>query len=99
MANRVESDSMGEIKIPNEFLYGASTQRAVENFQVSQRKFNRRFIEALSLVKWACALSNKELSKLDAKLADAIAAKSLEVSVGKHDGQFVLDIFQTGSGT
>lgn len=99
MPFRTESDSMGEIKIPNEFLYGASTQRAVDNFQVSQRKFDRRFIEALGLVKWGAAQANKELGRLDAKLADAISAKALEVATGKHDHHFILDIFQTGSGT
>ena len=99
MSFRTESDSMGDIKIPEEFLYGASTQRAVENFQVSNRKFDRKFIEALALIKWAAVVSNKELGKLEAKLAETIAAKALEVAEGKHDRHFVLDIFQTGSGT
>ncbi len=99
MAYRTESDSMGEVKIPEESLYGASTQRAVENFQVSNRRFNRRFIEALALVKWAAALANKDLGRLEAKLSDAIAAKALEVAEGKHDKHFILDIYQTGSGT
>lgn len=99
MSHRIESDSMGEVKIPNEFLYGASTQRAVNNFNVSKRRFDRRFIEALGLVKWACATANKDLKRLDAKLADAIASKALEVSEGKHDQHFTLDIYQTGSGT
>lgn len=99
MSVRVESDSMGEIKIPAEYLYGASTQRAVENFEVSKRRFDRGFIEALALVKWAAALANKDLNRLDPKLADKIAEKSLEVALGQHDKHFVLDIYQTGSGT
>ncbi|OGQ07473.1 MAG: aspartate ammonia-lyase [Deltaproteobacteria bacterium RIFCSPLOWO2_12_FULL_40_28] len=99
MANRVESDSMGEIKIPNEFLYGASTQRAVENFKVSNRRFDRRFIQALGLVKWAAAVANTDLGKLDKKIGEAIAKKALEVATGTHDFHFVLDIYQTGSGT
>ncbi len=99
MSYRTESDSMGEVKIPEEFLYGASTQRALDNFKVSGRRFHRQFVEALGLIKWAAALANKDLKRLDGKLADAIAAKSLEVAAGKHDKHFVLDIYQTGSGT
>ena len=99
MGFRTESDSMGEVKVPDECLYGASTQRAVENFHISNRRFDRRFIQALGLIKWAAALVNQDLGKLDAKLAKAIAAKALEVADGKHDAHFVLDIYQTGSGT
>lgn len=99
MAYRTESDSMGEVKIPDEYLYGATTQRAVENFHVSTRRFNRGFIKALGLVKWASAKANEELGLLDKKLADAIAVKALEVAEGKHDRHFILDIYQTGSGT
>jgi len=99
MGFHTESDSMGEVKIPDEFLYGASTQRAVENFEISKRRFDRRFIEALALIKWASALANKELGKLDAKIADKIAEKALEVAHGHHDKHFILDIYQTGSGT
>ncbi|HSA59308.1 MAG TPA: class II fumarate hydratase [bacterium] len=99
MTFRTESDSMGEVKIPSEYLYGASTQRAVENFEISKRRFDRRFIEALCLIKWAAAMANKDLGKLDAKLADKIAEKALETAEGKHDRHFVLDIYQTGSGT
>jgi fumarate hydratase, class II len=96
---RIESDSMGDVKIPEEFLYGASTQRAVENFEISKRRFDRRFLEALALIKWAAAEANKDLGKLDKKLADKIAEKALEVAEGKHDKHFILDIYQTGSGT
>lgn len=90
---------MGEVKIPDEYLYGASTQRAKENFHVSPRRFDRRFIQALGLVKWASAKANEDLGLLDKKLAHTIAAKALEVAEGKHDKHFILDIFQTGSGT
>ncbi|QQR81752.1 MAG: class II fumarate hydratase [Deltaproteobacteria bacterium] len=99
MSFRTESDSMGEVHIPEEFLYGASTQRAVENFQISTRHFDRRFIEALGLIKWASALANEELGKLDSNLAQVIAEKSLEVAEAKYDEHFILDIYQTGSGT
>ncbi len=99
MSFRTESDSMGEVNIPDEFLYGASTQRAVDNFQISNRHFDRRFIEALGLIKWASALANQELGKLDANLATVIAEKSLEVAEAKYDEHFILDIYQTGSGT
>ncbi len=99
MPTRTETDSMGPVEIPSDYLYGASTQRAVENFQVSNRKFNRAFIRALALIKWAAAKSNGELGKLDRKVADAIMEKSLEVSDGKYDQHFILDIYQTGSGT
>ncbi|MBI3540612.1 MAG: class II fumarate hydratase [Deltaproteobacteria bacterium] len=99
MTYRTESDSMGDVKIPEGYLHGASTQRAVENFQISNRKFDRRFIEALALIKWAAALANEKLGKLDGKLAKGIAAKALEVAEGKYDKDFILDIYQTGSGT
>lgn len=99
MSIRKETDSMGEIEIPSHLLYGASTQRAVNNFNVSQRKFNRDFIQALGLLKSCTALANAKLGKLDQKLADKISEKALEVSQGNHDEHFILDIFQTGSGT
>src|SRR3990167_4092168 len=99
MKYRTESDSMGEIKIPAEMVYGASTQRAVNNFPISNRRFTRPMIQALGLIKWAAALANQELGKLDAKLAKTIADVSLEVAEGKHDKHFVVDVFQTGSGT
>ncbi len=99
MSLRTETDSMGEVQISNEFIYGASTQRAVENFEVSNRRFDRRFIEALGLVKWAAANANAELGRLDKKLAEKISEKTLEISEGRHDKHFVLDIYQTGSGT
>lgn len=96
---RTESDSMGLVKIPAEMVYGASTQRAVENFPLSNRRFSRTFIQALGLIKWAAALTNQELGRLNSKLAKAIAQAALEVANGKYDEHFPIDIFQTGSGT
>ncbi|MEK7865813.1 MAG: class II fumarate hydratase [Planctomycetota bacterium] len=96
---RVEKDSMGPVEVPADALWGAQTQRAIDNFPVSGIRFPRYFIEALGRVKRACALVNKDLGKLDEKLARAIADASQEVVEGKHDAQFPLDIFQTGSGT
>ena len=99
MKTRTETDSMGPVEIPEEMVYGASTQRAVNNFPISDRRFGRTMIEALGLIKWAAALTNAELKKLDEKLAKAIADAATEVAQGKHDKNFVVDIFQTGSGT
>ena len=99
MKTRTETDSMGPVEIPEEMVYGASTQRAVNNFPISDRRFGRTMIEALGLIKWAAALTNQDLGKLDGKLAKAIADAATEVAQGKHDKNFVVDIFQTGSGT
>ena len=96
---RVERDSMGPVEVPAEAYYGASTQRAVLNFPISRERFPRRFIRALGLIKAAAAQVNKELGLLKAESADAINQASQEVAEGKWDGEFVLDIFQTGSGT
>ncbi len=96
---RVESDSLGEMKVPAKALYGASTQRAVENFKISGLTFSREFIEALTRVKIACTEVNLELKKLDAKKAKAILKACEEILSGKHDAQFIVDIYQTGSGT
>lgn len=96
---RVEKDSMGEVKVPRSAYYGAQTQRAVENFPISTRRFPRRFIRALGLIKLASARVNKTLGLLDQKIADVIVQAAQEVIEGKLDEQFVLDIFQTGSGT
>lgn len=90
---------MGPIQVPADKFYGASTQRAVDNFKISERRFSRRFIQALGLIKWAAALSNESLGKLDAKLARAIEAQALAVAKGDYDAHFAVDIFQTGSGT
>jgi fumarate hydratase class II len=96
---RVERDSMGPLEVPEGAYYGASTQRAVENFPISGERFDRRFIWALGTIKHAAAVANRELGLLDEKKADAIAQAALEVANGDLDEQFVLDIFQTGSGT
>jgi fumarate hydratase class II len=96
---RIERDSMGEMRVPKDALYGASTQRAVENFPISGYRFPRRFIHALGLIKETAALANQELGLLPKAIAAAIAAAAAEVTSGALDAQFVLDIFQTGSGT
>lgn len=96
---RVEKDSMGEVKVPAEAYYSAQTQRAFENFPVSGIRFDRDFIKALGYVKQAAAQVNGELGLLDKKVSDAISRAAAEVVEGKLDDHFVVDIFQTGSGT
>jgi fumarate hydratase class II len=96
---RVEHDSMGEIKVPAGALWGAQTQRAVENFRISGRPLPRAFIGALGLVKQAAARANQALGLLEARLAQAVEAAAAEVAAGQHDAQFTHDVFQTGSGT
>jgi fumarate hydratase class II len=96
---RIEKDSLGEVRVPAAALYKAQTQRAVENFPVSGLPIPRSLIRALGLVKQACAVANKDLALLDADLAAAIGAAAEEVIAGKWDAQFVVDIYQTGSGT
>ncbi|HEY6116343.1 MAG TPA: class II fumarate hydratase [Candidatus Dormibacteraeota bacterium] len=96
---RLERDSMGEMEVPADAYYGASTQRAVLNFPISGQPFPRRFIRALGLVKRAAAQTNRELGLLPRRRARAIAAAAQEVMDGKLDDQFPIDIYQTGSGT
>jgi fumarate hydratase class II len=96
---RVEKDSMGEMSLPASALYGASTQRAVLNFPISGYRFPRPFIRALGLLKWAAAQANHDLGLLDAERCALIVQAAEEVVEGKHDADFPLDIFQTGSGT
>ena len=96
---RIERDSMGEMEVPADALYGASTMRAVLNFPISDLRFPRTFIRALGLVKQAAAKTNMALGVLDQKIGDAVVEAAQEVIDGKHDHHFVLDIFQTGSGT
>ena len=96
---RVEKDSMGEMSVPAEALYGASTQRAVLNFPISGYRFGRSFLRALGLVKAAAAQANQELGKLDGKLAGLIGQAAEELIAGQLDAHFPIDIFQTGSGT
>ena len=96
---RIERDSMGEMAVPVDALYGASTQRAVQNFPISGQRFPRRFVRALALIKLAAAETNRELGLLDDDVAGAIARAAASVADGDHDGQFPIDIYQTGSGT
>jgi fumarate hydratase class II len=96
---RIEKDSLGEMQVPAAALYGAQTQRAVENFPISGQRFGRRFIEALGVIKRSAALANLELGLLDEIRAKAIEQAATEVADGRWDDQFVLDIYQTGSGT
>jgi len=96
---RVERDSMGELKVPADALWGAQTQRAVQNFPISGRTMPHEFIGALGLVKQAAARANRSLKLLDAPVAAAIDSAAAEVAAGRHDAQFPLDVFQTGSGT
>ena len=99
MEFRIEHDTMGEVKVPVNALYRAQTQRAVENFPISGTTLERAHIAALARIKKAAAGANKALGVLDAKIADAIAKAADAVVSGKHDGEFPVDIFQTGSGT
>ncbi len=96
---RIEKDSMGEMEVPGEALYGASTQRAVLNFPVSGEGLDNALISAFGLIKWAAAVTNKELSVIPGDVADLIAQAAEEVYEGKLDEHFVVDVFQTGSGT
>ncbi len=96
---RIERDSMGEVSVPDDAYYGASTQRAVDNFPISDLRFGRRFIWALGLIKASAAEMNKSMGSVDAEKADAIIQASEEMMSGRFDDQFVVDIFQTGSGT
>ncbi|MGH2732831.1 MAG: class II fumarate hydratase [Actinomycetota bacterium] len=99
MSFRIEKDSMGEVAVPASAYFGAQTQRAVENFLISPWRFGRRFIRALGLIKWAAAVANEDLGLLETRLAGAIRDAAEEVIEGHHDDQFVIDVFQTGSGT
>ena len=96
---RIERDSMGEMEVPADALYGASTMRAVLNFPISDLRFPRTFIRALGLIKQAAARTNMDLGVLDERIGNAVAAAAQEVINGRHDDHFVLDVFQTGSGT
>src|ERR1700733_5525976 len=99
MEYRVEHDTMGEMRVPADALYGAQTQRAVENFPISGLRFPRSFIRALGLIKSAAAQVNGRLGQLLPKLVASIVKAADAVAAGDYDAQFVVDIFQTGSGT
>ena len=96
---RSERDSMGEMAVPVEAYYGAQTERAARNFQISDLRFPREFIRALGLIKKIAAQVNLELGLLDPEHAGAIIRAAQTVAEGKLDDQFILDVFQTGSGT
>ncbi len=96
---RIEHDTMGEVRVPVNALYGAQTQRAVENFPISGKGLESTQIAALARIKKAAALANKELGTLDGAIADAIAQAANQVASGDHDGEFAVDTYQTGSGT
>ena len=98
-AFRMESDSMGEMRVPSDAYYGAQTARAVENFPISGLRFHRSFLRALGLIKKHAAITNAALGLLPLDIAGAIQQAAQEVSDGKWDAQFVVDVFQTGSGT
>src|SRR3984885_9955018 len=99
MEYRVEHDTMGEMRVPADALYGAQTQRAVENFPISGLRFPRSFIRALGLIKSAAAQVNGRLGQLLPELVASIVKAADAVAAGDYDAQFVVDIFQTGSGT
>ena len=96
---RTESDSMGEFQVPIDAKFGASTARATDNFPISNLRFSRVFIRSLGEIKKACAVVNNKNNLIDSKLSKAIVDSAQEVIDGKHDKDFVVDIFQTGSGT
>lgn len=99
MNMRIERDSMGEMRVPGDAMYGASTARAVANFPISHEPVPAEVIHAMGYLKAACAMVNRELGKLPAEVAERIIAASDEVAAGKHDAQFPVDVYQTGSGT
>jgi fumarate hydratase, class II len=96
---RTESDSMGQVQVPEGALWGAQTQRALDNFQISGMRFPRDFIGALGMIKYLACQVNRDLGKLDSAMAAAISQAAMEVTEGQWDEQFPLDVFQTGSGT
>src|SRR3954449_12680826 len=98
-ATRTERDSMGDVEVPADALYGASTQRAVDNFPISGQRFPRAFIRALALAKHAAAETNAELGLVDGEVAAAIVEAATDVADGRYDEHFPIDIYQTGSGT
>jgi fumarate hydratase class II len=99
MNTRIEKDSMGDVAVPENALYGAQTQRAVDNFSISALKMPRGFIHAIGLIKACAASVNRDLGLLAPDIAQAIIEASEKVSSGAYDAEFPLDVFQTGSGT
>lgn len=99
MATRIEQDALGPVEVPEEALWGAQTQRAVNNFPISGKPLPAAFIQALAHVKRACALANQELGLMDAPKAEAIVQMAERIAAGEYLDQFPVDVFQTGSGT
>src|SRR3954470_18606324 len=99
LMERIEKDSMGEIAVPAERLWGAQTQRSIENFRIGGDRFPREMIRALGVLKKSAAQANLELGLLDEKKAKAVMAAAEEVMQGKWDAEFPLVVWQTGSGT
>jgi len=96
---RIERDSMGELQVPADALWGAQTQRAVQNFPISGYRLPRAFIRALGLIKQAAARANTRLQLLETQVSRAIEGAAVDVASGQHDSQFPIDVYQTGSGT
>src|SRR5438105_3772219 len=99
MAEHAERDSLGEVRVPDDVYFGPQTQRARQNFPVSGRGLPAALVHALGRIKAAAARTNLALNLIPADVANVIAAAAAEVADGKHDDQFVVDVFQTGSGT
>src|SRR5689334_5312285 len=97
--SRIERDSMGQVEVPEGALYGAQTQRAVENFRVSGKRLQPVFIQTLGLIKACAARVNGEMGVLPVEKAARIAASAEAIACGEYADQFVVDVFQTGSGT
>ena len=96
---RKEKDSMGNMQVPDDAYYGAQTQRAIQNFQISDRKIPKSIIRAIGIIKRSCAVVNSDLNNLDVKIKDAIIKAADQVIIGEFDNQFLVDVYQTGSGT
>ena len=96
---RKEKDALGEYEVPADAYYGIATARARDNFAISGRGLPRSFIQALGVIKASAAKANRDIELLEPEVSDAIAAASMEVAAGRWDAEFVVDVFQTGSGT
>jgi len=96
---RIEKDTMGEINLPDDSYYGAQTKRAFDNFQISSKKIPRSMISSIAMIKRSAAIVNNQLNFIDSKVKDAIVKACDEVIQGKYDNQFIVDVYQTGSGT
>ena len=96
---RIEKDSMGDVNVPDKAYYGAQTQRAIDNFKISNLQFSKSFINSLAIIKRSAAIANCKLDKLDSKISKAITQACDEILNGNFNDQFKVDIFQTGSGT